>query len=102
MQTKSNTLLRYSLYYAAIIFLFISCNKKNLTVYLELNSPARQVIYAAEKFRELEQTNALVFSDSSADLLHFCQLPTKLSRRILSSTQYYSSLYIFQYKLFQN
>jgi hypothetical protein len=68
MQTKSKTLLRYSLYYAAIIFLFILCNKKNLTVHLELNSSARQVIYATEKFRELEQTNAFVFSDSSADL----------------------------------
>ena len=68
MQTKSKTLLRYPLYFAAIIFLLFSCNKKNLTVLLELNSSAPQVFYAAEKLKELEQTTALIFSDSSADL----------------------------------
>jgi hypothetical protein len=50
------------------IFLLFSCSKKNLTVHLELNSSARQVIYAVEKLKELEQTHALVFSDSSADI----------------------------------
>ncbi len=60
--------IHYPFYFAAILFLLFSCNKKNMTVHLELKSSARQVIYAAEKFRELEQTNALVLSDSSADL----------------------------------
>ena len=68
MQTKSKTLLRYPLYFAAILFLLFSCNKKNLTVHLELNSSAPQIVYAAEKFKELQQTNGLVFSDSSAGL----------------------------------
>jgi len=68
MQTKSKTFLRYPLYFAAILFLFFSCSKKNLTVRLELNSSARQVIYAVEKLKELEQTKALVFSDSNADV----------------------------------
>jgi hypothetical protein len=76
MQTKSKTLLRYPLYFAAILFLFSSCNKKNLTVRLELNSTAPQIVYAAEKFKELEQTNAVVFSDSSAELTISAALDT--------------------------
>ncbi len=68
MQTKSKTLLRYPLYFATIIFLFFSCNKKNLTVNLELNSSAPQIVYVAEKFKQLEETNAVVFTDGSADL----------------------------------
>jgi hypothetical protein len=51
----------------SIIFL-VSCNKNNLTVHLELNSTAPQIVYAAEKLKELAQTNAIVFSDSSAGL----------------------------------
>ena len=68
MLTKSKTLLRFPLFFAAIIFLLISCNKKNLTVHLELNSEAPQIVYAAEKLKELQQTNGLIFSDSSSGL----------------------------------
>jgi hypothetical protein len=68
MQTKSKTLLRFPLYFAAILFLFSSCNKKNLIVHLELNSSTPQIVYAAEKFKELVQTNGLIFSASNADL----------------------------------
>jgi len=54
--------------FAAIIFLMFSCNKKNLTIKLEIKSSAPQIIYAAEKIKELQQTNAIIFSDSIADL----------------------------------
>jgi hypothetical protein len=65
---KAKTVLQYPFYFAALIFLLFSCNKKNLTIQLDLDSSARQVLYAAEKLQELEQTNGLVFLDSNADL----------------------------------
>ena len=65
---NNKTLLYNSLGFAVIVIQLFSCNKKNLSVQLELISSAPQIEYAATKFRELEQTNALVFSDSSADL----------------------------------
>ena len=61
-------LFRFPFYFVPVILLAFSCNKKNLTVHLELKSTAPQINYAAERFKELEQTNAFVFSDSSADL----------------------------------
>jgi hypothetical protein len=64
---KSKTVLHYPFYFAVILVLLFSCSKKNLTVRLELNSSAPQIDYAADKLKELEQTNSIVFSDS-ADL----------------------------------
>jgi hypothetical protein len=64
---KSKTVLHYPFYFAVILVLLFSCSKKNLTVRLELNSSAPQIDYAADKLKELEQTNGIVFSDS-ADL----------------------------------
>ncbi len=68
MLIKSKTVLHYPFYFAAIIILIISCNKKSLTIQLELNSSSPQTIYAAEQLKELEHTNGLVFSESGADL----------------------------------
>lgn len=73
---KLKSILLYPLYFAAIAFLLSSCNKENLTVRLELNASAPQIDYTAEKFKELEQTNGIVFSDSSADITIHATLDT--------------------------
>ena len=73
---KSKRVLHYPLFLTAIIFLLFSCNMKNMTVHLELESSAPQILYAAEKIMELQQTNALVFTDSSADLTIHATLDT--------------------------
>jgi hypothetical protein len=64
---KTKLFFAFVLILPSIIFL-VSCNKNNLTIHLDLNSSAPQIDYAAEKLKELEQTNAVVFSDSSAGL----------------------------------
>ncbi len=46
----------------------MACNKNNLTVHLDVHSTTPQVIFGVEKFKELQQTNALVFSDIKPDV----------------------------------
>ncbi len=60
--------IRYSFWFLPTLFLLFACNKSSLTVHLELKSTSPQISYAAEKLKELEQVNAIVFSDSIADL----------------------------------
>jgi len=50
-----------------LMLLLIACNKNNITVHLDVQSTARQVVYSVEKLKELQQTNTVIFSDSSAD-----------------------------------
>jgi hypothetical protein len=45
----------------------IACKKNNIIVDLDVHSTARQVVYGVEELIELQQTNSIAFSDSSAD-----------------------------------
>ena len=65
---RMTSVRHYPLMVAAIIFLVLSCNKKNITIHLDLKSSAPEIIYAAGKIKALQQTNAVIFSDSIADL----------------------------------
>ena len=65
---KSKSELHYSLYFTPLVFLLFSFSNKPLVVHIKLESSAPQVIYAAEKIKELQQTNVLVFSDRNADI----------------------------------
>ena len=56
--------------------LLLSCNKKNLTIHLELQSLASQTNYAVDKLKELQQNRDLVFSESNADLTIHAALDT--------------------------
>ncbi len=58
----------YPINLAAILFLLFSFSEKTPTVRLELHSEMPQVIYAAEKIKTLQKTNAIVFDESNADL----------------------------------
>jgi hypothetical protein len=58
----------YPINLMAILFLLFSFSEKTPTVRLELNSEMPQVIYAAEKIKTLQETNAIVFAESNADL----------------------------------
>ncbi len=61
--------IHYSFGLVVALFFFISCNKNKISVHLEIDSSTPQIAYAVEKFKELEQTNDVVFTDSSADLI---------------------------------
>lgn len=63
------SILTYRLYYLSLVFLLFSFNTKSLVVQLVLKSSAPQVIYAAEKIKELKQTNGILFSESNPDLI---------------------------------
>ncbi len=60
-------LFRISLFFLPAVLL-LSCNKINLTIHLNFDETAPQIVYAAEKLKELEGTNGLIFSDNSPDL----------------------------------
>jgi hypothetical protein len=63
------TIIRYPLYFVALVFLLVSCNKQKLTIHLELTSSSPQIVYAVEKLKDLQQTTSLVFSDNNADII---------------------------------
>ncbi|MBE0655201.1 MAG: hypothetical protein IH594_15475 [Bacteroidales bacterium] len=62
------TIRHYPLFVVGIILLVLSCNEENITIKLDVKSSAPQVIYGAEKIRELQQTIGVIISDSTADL----------------------------------
>ncbi len=59
-----------------IFLLLSSFNEKELVVHLKLESAAPQVTYAAEIFKELKQTNGIVFSDRNADIIIEARIDT--------------------------
>ena len=64
-----NSIFRYSIFFVPAIFLLLSCNKSNLTIYLDVNRSSPQIIYAVEKILELKLSNSVTFSDDNPELI---------------------------------
>jgi len=73
---KFDTIQRYPLFILVIAFLLSSCNEKKLVVHLDYDSTTPQLTFASEKIKELQKTQALVLSDSAADITIHAVLDT--------------------------
>ncbi len=67
---------RYSLCIVLATFLLLSCTKSKLTLHLDFNASAPEIIYGVEKIKELHQSNVVNFSDSNPDLTIHARLDT--------------------------
>lgn len=67
---------RYSLCIVLATFLLLSCTRSKLTLHLDFNASAPEIIYGVEKIKELHQSNVVNFSDSNPDLTIHARLDT--------------------------
>ncbi|MBN2610568.1 MAG: hypothetical protein JXB00_03350 [Bacteroidales bacterium] len=67
---------RYFLCILTATFLLLSCTKSKLTLHLDFNASAPEILYGVEKIKELHHSNVVDFSDSNPDLTIQARLDT--------------------------